>query len=65
MRYYEWEMDGAEIISASPGAFQMTAYEGKHCAPRKKRSMDIEIGKSVGCFMALVIGITFFILSYL
>lgn len=65
MRYYGYEMNGAEMISESSGGFQITSYEGRHCAPRKKKSVDIEIGKSVGCFMALIIGVTFFILSYL
>ena len=65
MRYYDYEMNGADMVNENSGIFQLTSYEGRHCAPRKKKTMDIEIGKSVGCFMALVVGVTFFVLSYL
>ena len=65
MRYYEMQFGGAEAAGDGDCGIYMTHYEGKHCAKRRKRSADIEICKSVGCFMALVIGVTFFILSYL
>ena len=65
MRYYGYEMNGAEFADETARVFELASFEGRHCAPRKKKSMDIEIGKSVGCFMALVVGITFFVLSYL
>ena len=65
MRYCEMQFSGAEVPRGENRGFYMTHYEGRHCAKRRKRSVDVEICKSVGCFMALVIGVTFFILSYL
>ena len=66
MSYYELSFNGdgivdqgVEFISLMPSA------QSRREALRRKREAEKKVARDVGCFMALVVGVAFFVLSYL
>lgn len=66
MRYYELSFNGDGILDQGVEFTSiMPSAESRRAAMKRRKETEMKIGRDVGCFMALVVGVAFFILSYL
>ena len=66
MSYYELSFNGDGIMDQGMEfTGLMPAADSRREALRRKREAERRTARDVSCFMALVVGVAFFVLSYL
>lgn len=66
MNYYELSFNGDGIMDQGVEfAALMPSADSRREALRRKREAEKRTVRDVSCFMALVVGVAFFVLSYL